>query len=139
MKISYTCKFCGRPGSVEVEDDASVINQVSKWVAKLACNRCASFQSSKRQVIEKISRTCLFYQLCPESRMKAVEPTTREILEKLTKRLTQLLCEYHSKPFCWETALVDQLIATPGKWDDVVRMWSRTVRDMAVEKQAEML
>lgn len=129
MKVEYRCKFCHRPGVVEIpEEDTKITDEMfrmERWIPLLTCNRCADYLVAKRQTIDAILYACRELEVAPESKREKALAKSRNSLTSLTKRFYFIVCNYYRKPNQWNAELLELLIEHPRRAYDTL---SRAVR-----------
>lgn len=134
MKIETRCKFCQR--EIEIEVDARgfenpVIN-MSVWLKHIACNRCADYAESKRDIVSAISRLCQVAMFSGGD--LKVLGIVREKLQVRTKELCELICDHKLIQFIWDEEIVNLLMEQPGKLSRIINQFTaqlNRIRDTA--------
>lgn len=118
MMMDYKCKFCGKPGKVDVGEHTSGIFDLTKWVKILCCDPCGQFMESKRKVEDAIKAECLKMwafrkQERDREKVSKEEVKAEEILTALTKRYATLVCDHYKRQFVWDAEFVNTLMDNP--------------------------
>ena len=131
MTVNYQCKFCQRPGAIEIEETPGINFQISKWKSFLACNRCADYMTSKRTVEDKIKRISINLIQARQLNSKKLpefEGKVREKLVYLTKDYTAIVCKYFDKLNEWDIELVNMLMEKPYKFTQILSMYRNGIK-----------
>lgn len=139
MKIDYKCKYCGRPGQAESDDDDSTMFQVEKWKPILACNRCADFMDQKGRLFDKIKTVCIFLiqsEKLTGDKASKIESIAREKLTTLTKSLATLACGHYRLQNVWDNEFVNMLIDQPRRWGHIAYHYVKSIKSQSETQHA---
>lgn len=130
MNIAYKCKFCGLEGIVTVQDD--LMFEVDKWKSLLVCNRCGDYHEKKRGVIDNVKSSAIFLMTCRRTMkgegLAKVETGVRSTLERITKRLADIVCEHYRATNWWDQEFVNLLMDRPDDFWKICRQYEKMVR-----------
>lgn len=136
-RISYNCKFCGKPGSAEYDPDCPPL-KLEIWKEWLACNRCSDFHNKRLRLERVIGRQCTNLTVMNNLRDEAFRAESdddekarekiRSLLVDLTKAYASHVCRFYNKPTTWEPEFVTLLCEAPHKSGLVLRHY---LKDMA--------
>lgn len=133
MIVKYTCKFCGKPESVEIEDNDATMFCVQEWAKILCCNRCGDFQVAKRRISDAVKASCVFLIQCRttianEKRLAEVEAVVRSKLSPLARKYSEIAQRHWKKKQAFDESMTDELIAQPGKCQAVLNHCEYVIR-----------
>lgn len=128
-----TCRMCGRPVTVEIDNDYAKTFDPFKLFDKVACNRCGDFEDKRKAIIRSVKGICepLSYA---KNRQDNLE--VRESLRKLCKSYVTHLCKHHhlEEPE-WDDHVVESLISKPLLFADVMK----TLGELVINQRKENL
>ena len=126
----YKCKFCGADGQAHCAADPAMFD-ITLWLSKIACNRCADYHDRRITLGERISKLAVFVlrkrqggiTITPET-----EGKLRERLTNLTKEFARIVCYHYRKPTIWEPDFVQLIIDKPDRTDSILTHYIKGVR-----------
>ena len=132
MKSSfdYHCKFCGKPGTVEYDEPPPGMFNVEKYKQYIACDSCADYERSRRDLAELICRLATVLIQCRQSLVtdEAKEKGVRERLIVATKRFAKVVCDFCHRPFSWEPDIVDSIMQQPANAGTILNGYIRAIK-----------
>lgn len=131
MIVKYNCKFCGKPGSVEVEDNAATMFCIEKWAKMIACVRCADYRVARRRIADAVKKGCIALvqtRMTPNSKVKELEAQLRPKLDKLGKDFTELANRHYRTKFDYNSCFTDELMTQPDKHLSVMVVLESSIR-----------
>lgn len=115
MTVTYDCKFCHRPGSMDIDEselkDLDV--HLETWVPILCCERCGAYEEGKRAILKQVLDFVRWWQCAGSKARESKKVDTRQTLDILTKDWVELVAEYFERPETWDGAIVDELMEAP--------------------------
>ena len=131
MKMDYACKYCQRPGSVNVGDGDVELEAARRWFPLLCCDRCGQFRVKMRNVRARLMKVATTISSArPETRNEILAKSD-PVIELITKKIATLVCDYYRVTNVWERDFVDQITENPGKADLVVASYVAGVARIA--------
>lgn len=136
--ISYSCKFCHTNRSFECEwnDGCEQLN-LAKWIANIACDRCAKFERSRRDLEHKLMR-CAFQLTSDRRSMKPASQTLKDAEGSAVNALTSLLqhyakivCEHYRVETTFQPEFVDIIFEKPEKAGNAIGVYHRMIRQIS--------
>ena len=135
MTVETTCKFCGVPLSLQIDDDFAqldgpLVKLVSKFIptevaalVKLAtCDRCATLRERRRRIDEAIRKVCLNlagFRMTADLKAK-VSPH----LQGLLVSYLHLVSNWTGQDVAWDDAFLESVLHCPDKYATVLgSMW----------------
>ena len=131
MKMDYTCKYCQRPGSVNVGDSDVELEAARRWFPLLCCDRCGQFRVKMRKVRAYLVSVATDIKAATPATHKSVMEKAVPTIELITKKIATLVCDYYRVTNVWERDFVDQITENPGKADLVVASYVAGVARIA--------
>lgn len=131
MIVKYNCKFCGKLGSVEIEDNSQTMFCVEKWAKILCCNRCGDYKVARRKIADAIKKGCICLlqtRMNPKADVIAFESQIRPKLENLAKQFTGLACRHYKTEFDYNSHFTDELMQQPEKHLSVMVVLESSIR-----------
>lgn len=122
--VDYTCRLCGRPGSVEVPSEYDP-KMHGSWVKMLCHEFCYQIRNERIKCEERIARGCQLAE-----RLDALDDTERgtmtrrlrDIFEISTKQWAKNECKaLGSHAYYWNHEIVDALMDKPASWHAILR------------------
>ena len=125
--VTYNCKFCRRPGAIEMEDEPNIQIQIAKWQPILCCNRCAGYREVRYGIRDRIQGV-VEYMI----QMKSLRALTQELetgirskLASHTKGYATVVNQHYRKVNVWEKDFVDILMERPDMWARILNDYER--------------
>lgn len=125
------CRMCGRPVTVEIDNDYAKTFDPFKLFDKVACNRCGDFEDKRKAIIRSVKAICepLSYAKKREDNLEI-----KETLRKLLKSYVHHLCKHwHLEEPEWDDHPVEALIRKPLFFEDVMNRLGQVVTDRTKE------
>jgi len=110
---AYNCKFCSKPGIVKADPLGLEMFTLEKWLPKIACNRCGAFMDLKFKITQELNRMCRVLQT--DSKVKRGDEKIKAKLVILTKRYSQVACDYYRLTNVWEEQFAEMIFDHPGE------------------------
>ncbi len=125
MIVKYNCKFCGNPGSVEIEDNDATMFCVEKWAKLLCCDRCGKFQVAKRRIADTVKKNCISLlqrrKTTPDKeKLKEAEAAVRVSLVLLCSKYAEIVCKRWRKRNDFDDSFADDLMKQPQNCEAVL-------------------
>jgi hypothetical protein len=134
MIVKYNCKFCGKPGSVEIEDNDATLFVVEKWAKILCCARCADFQVAKRKIADVVKERCMYLMQMratpttkPE-KLKETEKKTRQSLVILCANYARIVCLHYKVKNDFDESFAEELMSHPNQFHAILGHCEYVVR-----------
>lgn len=131
MIVDYKCKFCGVPGSVEVEDNDATQLCLDKWKNALCCERCNKFKLATRKINDATKQACAFliqFRLARVSKLSELEMALKPKLERLVQRFTEVACNHYRTSYEFDPAFAVEIMNQPSKWQSVFIVLESAIR-----------
>ena len=111
--IEYTCRICGKPGSMPIPDGYDPAKH-AHWIPALCHNRCHDIREKRLKLEERICRVCRVLELSDDSEVAA---DARKKLSDLLRVWAQNEADFFgSKILYWSDEFVDLIAQKPEKW-----------------------
>ena len=144
MNLSYNCKACGRPGSVDVPDqhiESEMLQaMVDKWHPMLTCNTCHDAKTLMTESKRDIARIC--WRLSNIQNPKSEDlANARTALESASKRFVRGVAQWlRCESIAWDYNIVDVLCDTPARYNDVLQgIWKLARAEAARTTQPALM
>lgn len=126
----YKCKFCGKAGTVQGDEAGlAFIGDINKWLAMIACARCAHFMERKRKVTDRMTVVCRKLETTKENDKdrQTVEAEAKMNLENLTKKYCTLVNDYYRQANVWDQTLAQKIFHNPNEASTIISEYLRRV------------
>jgi len=144
IRFAYKCKFCGKPGFVDADEEGLKIISWDKWKNNIACNRCGAFMESKRGLETSLLKMCRSVQVLRttgkqgKSRDEAEAALKKNIVE-LTRRLAMLVCNHHRVTYTWDGEFPAMIFDKPECAIKAIRFYTGGIAKLAANEPVDML
>lgn len=120
--VNASCKFCGRPLTLRVDEEYDEVGDAFKLMKLGACNRCADLRVKRRTLTYAILNIAATLQA---DRRADTVTAARAGLERLTKLYLQMVADWTNTPALpWEESMVDAIVKDPTNIGNVIgRFW----------------
>jgi hypothetical protein len=124
MKLHYNCVFCKKPGTVEYDPSNPLTEaQVAAWLKCVACDPCATYTRSSRDLTHYIYQAANNWSALLNS-TSAMPPDARESARTRFQRLLMKLCaareKFKSIAGIYQSQFSDDLIDEPQQASRVI-------------------
>ena len=119
MKLfEATCKICGKPLTLEIDDSYDSVADPFKLLPLATCNRCFDLRERQKRIADRLSN---FIGLLLEKPSVKSRNAIRPKLVSATRDYCDvLLTKYGKSANIWDEAMVDALMDQPEKFKDVI-------------------
>lgn len=132
MNVTYNCKFCGNPGSVEIEDNDATMFCIEKWQKMLCCNRCGDYRVNRRRVEDAIKKACMaivqFRAVLLGEKLFQAEARMRVMVQQLAEQYAKIVCKHYQKMDDFDQSFVDEFMSQPDKWYTILGVFESGIR-----------
>lgn len=136
MTITANCKFCKVPIVAEAHPDCPELN-LKAWLPLLCCNRCGEFQQWLRKMIGWTRKTCVAWSTRPHKAREASRGETHEELQRITRRIAEVVCKFHWIETVWELDFVEQLMERPDRAEAIVKLYEGACRRESLRSRSQ--
>ena len=118
--INHTCKFCGTPIALKIDDGYSELGDPFNLIPLACCNGCAKLRI-KRRVLNQA-----FIKIAAEliKMRKADRASLKPQIDKLTSMYVEMVNEWMKTTLDWDPEITDVILDDPenvGK--TLARIW----------------
>jgi hypothetical protein len=135
MTHDTTCKFCGVPVEVTMDDDYAAIGDQFKLLPKVACNRCADFRVKKRQLFQRIDDAVRLMRLIPGREIDTKEKAKDAVRLMLQQWFRMLATHRKCRVPEWDEEILNVIVENPQELWNAISRASKLVdpqREMAI-------
>ncbi len=117
--MPYTCKFCKKPGFVQVDEEYAALRDPYGLLNMASCNRCADYRVSRRGIFRKTKMLC---ELLVQGIIPAADkPKVKESLETLVQRYMRLYADHYDLAMPdFDPAIVEAMMWKPAEFSGVL-------------------
>jgi hypothetical protein len=120
LKLQYHCKFCQREGVVQYEDNGVLSqDQVDYWLKHVACDRCAIYERSRRDLIHALYSVCGWWISVRDGGAE-IKQRAHQRFENIIRKLCQAVEIFKCKDNIFDSTMVDDLIEKPNQANKVI-------------------
>lgn len=124
MRVAYNCKFCHKPGFLDIDDNAIAHDAAERWFPMLCCDRCGNFRERLRNLRGAVAKRCNALIANPKE-------DARSDFERLTKKICSLVCDHYRVQDTWRSDFVDLLIEKPRYRDKFISSYISGIANLA--------
>lgn len=130
-QLPYSCRICATKRVAEYDDDCPIGN-LDAWRKLLVCDRCHDYCIARIRIERSIAAACFMLvraKINDKAEKMAVD--IKPLVERLTKKLATVCCDYYRLTNVWDPEFVDQLIARPEKVGVILGVYVNGLRRIA--------